>query len=116
LPDIDINKTNLAEDSIEELRYIFNWSISAINYKPRDIILIGGWAVHSFNPWKYSLDIDFITSNRFKESLKNHLYVTRDYKRERNSNGNTIFLKHAQSGDIYLDFLPKNDYFHGTNV
>ena len=104
----------LARDSFEELRYIFNWSVSSKYYSLGDIILIGGWAVHSFNPWKYSLDIDFIVSGRFKKSLQSHLYSSRKYSKERNSSGNTLFLKSLDSGNIYLDFLPKKDQFHGT--
>jgi hypothetical protein len=72
----EVKRHNLARDSFEELRYIFNWSISNKNYVEGDIILIGGWAVHSFNPWKYSLDIDLIATGRFKDSLKEHLYST----------------------------------------
>ena len=104
----------LARDSYEELRYIFEWSMANGNYRSGDAILIGGWAVHSFNPWKYSLDIDLIATGRFKESLKRHLYSTRNYMRERDSAGNTLYLKRLDSGDIYLDFLPKKDQFHGT--
>ena len=107
-------ETTLARDSFEELKYIFDWSIANSNYRPGDIILIGGWAVHSFNPWKYSLDIDFIATGRFKEALKRHLYSTRDYRKERDSSGNTLYLKSLDSGEIYLDFLPKKDQFHGT--
>ena len=107
-------ETTLARDSFEELRYIFDWSIANRNYRPGDIILIGGWAVHSFNPWKYSLDIDLIATGRFKDQLKRHLYSTRDYSRERDSAGNTLYLKSLNSGEIYLDFLPKKDQFHGT--
>ncbi len=107
-------ESTLARDSFNELRYIFDWSIANRNYRPGDIILIGGWAVHSFNPWKYSLDIDLIATGRFKDSLKRHLYSTRDYSRERDSAGNTLYLKRLDSGDIYLDFLPKKDQFHGT--
>ena len=106
---------NLARDSFEELRYIFNWSTSKKNYKQGDIILIGGWAVHSFNPWKYSLDIDLIATGRFKDSLKEHLYSTHNYNKEKDSERNTLYLKSLDSGDIYLDFLPKNDHFHGTS-
>jgi hypothetical protein len=105
---------NLALDSFKELRYIFDWSIANRNYKPGDIILIGGWAVHSFKPWKYSLDIDLIATGRFKDSLTRHLYSTRHYSKERDSAGNTLYLKSLDSGDIYLDFLPKKDQFHGT--
>ncbi len=43
-------ETTLARDSFEELRYIFGWSLSNRNYRTGDIILIGGWAVHTFNP------------------------------------------------------------------
>ena len=105
---------NLALDSFKELRYIFDWSIANRNYKPGDIILIGGWALHSFKPWKYSLDIDLIATGRFKDSLTRHLYSTRHYSKERDSAGNTLYLKSLDSGDIYLDFLPKKDQFHGT--
>ena len=76
-------ETILARDSFNELRYIFDWSIANRNYMPGDIILIGGWAVHSFNPWKYSLDIDLIATGRFKDPLKKHLYSTRDYRKEK---------------------------------
>ena len=114
MADEEGGETSLARDSFEELRYIFNWSIANRNYMPGDIILIGGWAVHSFNPWKYSLDIDLIATGRFKDSLKKHLYSTRDYSRERDSTGNTLYLKRLDSGDIYLDFLPKKHQFHGT--
>jgi hypothetical protein len=107
-------ETTLARNSFNELMYIFNWSIANKNYRPGDIILIGGWAVHSYNPWKYSLDIDLIATGRFKDTLKRHLYSTRDYSRERDSTGNTLYLKRLDSGNIYLDFLPKKDQFHGT--
>jgi hypothetical protein len=107
-------ETTLARNSFNELSYIFNWSIANKNYRPGDIILIGGWAVHSYNPWKYSLDIDLIATGRLKDTLKRHLYSTRDYIRERDSTGNTLYLKRLDSGDIYLDFLPKKDQFHGT--
>ncbi|MCL4312083.1 MAG: hypothetical protein M1462_06630 [Candidatus Thermoplasmatota archaeon] len=108
------SETNLASDSFEELRYIFNWSLRNSGYRTGDIILIGGWAVHSVNPWKYSLDIDLIATTRFKDSLKEHLYSTRHYSKEKDPEGNTLFLKSLDSGEIYLDFLPKKDRFHGT--
>ena len=108
-------ETTLARVSFEELRYIFDWSIANRNYRQGDIVLIGGWAVHSFNPWKYSLDIDLIVTGRFKDTLKRHLYSDRHYRRERDSAGNTLYLKSLDSGEIYLDFLPKKDQFHGTS-
>ncbi len=108
-------QTTLARDSFKELRYIFDWSVANRNYAPGDIVLIGGWAVHSFNPWKYSLDIDLIATGRFKDLLKRHLYSTQGYIRERDSTGNTLYLKRLDSGEIFLDFLPKKDQFHGTD-
>ena len=107
--------TTLARDSFEELRHIFSWSIAHRTHRPGDIILIGGWAVHSFNPWKYSLDIDLIASGSFKDRLKEHLYSTRNYSKEKDPAGNNLYLKSLESGDIYLDFLPKTDQFHGTD-
>ena len=55
-----------------------------------------------------------IATGRFKDSLTRHLYSTRHYSKERDSAGNTLYLKSLDSGDIYLDFLPKKDQFHGT--
>ena len=55
-----------------------------------------------------------IATGRFKDPLKKHLYSTRDYRKEKDSAGNTLYLKRLDSGDIYLDFLPKRDQFHGT--
>ena len=109
------NRSTLAKDSFGELRYIFDWSVANEDYKQGDVILIGGWAVHSFNPWKYSLDIDLIATGRFKDLLTNHLYSTRGYGKEKDPSGNTLFLKRLESGEIYLDFLPKKDKFHGTD-
>jgi hypothetical protein len=112
------NNTNwpdLAKDSLAELQYIFSWSNSRSKFNASNIILVGGWAVHAFNPWKYSLDIDLIISSRFKKTLINELYLNREFIREKDSSGNNLFLKKYDSGDIYLDFLPKKDLFHGTN-
>lgn len=104
----------MARDSFEELRYIFNWSLTNKDYRSGDIVLIGGWAVHSYNPWKYSLDIDLIATDRFKDSLKNHLYLTHGYGKERDHEGNTLYRKSLLSGDIFLDFLPNEYKFNGT--
>ncbi len=107
--------TTLARDSFEELRHIFSWSTAYETFWPGGIILIGGWAVNSFNPWKYSLDIDFIATGCFKYHLKEHLYSKRNYSKGKDSAGNTLYLKSLDSGDIYLDFLPNKDQFHGTD-
>ena len=107
--------TNLALDSIEELRYIFKWSLGNIKYKQGDLVLVWGWAVHSYIPWKYSLDMDIIAKSRFKTALQSHLHQQRNYSKEKVPEGNTIFLKRSNSGDIYIDFLPKRDRFHGKN-
>ena len=106
----------LAGYSYEELGYIFSWSAKNEEFRQGDLVLIGGWAVHSYNPWKYSLDIDFLSTNRFKDLLKEHLYTTMGYEKEKDSFGNTVLLKNAPPGEIYLDFLPKQDMFHNTQV
>ena len=38
------------------------------------------------------------------------------YEKEKDSFGNTVLLKNAPPGEIYLDFLPKQDMFHNTQV
>ncbi|MGP6207716.1 hypothetical protein ACNF42_06805 [Cuniculiplasma sp. SKW3] len=47
--------------------------------------------------------------------MTRHLYSTRGYGKERDFSGNTLFLKRLESGEIYLDFLPKEGKFHGTD-
>lgn len=56
-----------------------------------------------------------IATGRFKEQLKEHLYKTRNYSKEKDPAGNNLYLKSLDSGDIYLDFLPKKYQFHGTD-
>jgi hypothetical protein len=46
-------------------------------------VLIGGWAVHAYDPWFGSIDIDLITNSRTKQRLKEHLVSTRGYDRHR---------------------------------
>lgn len=57
--------------------------------------------------------MDFIATGRFKKILKNNLYKNRSYTKEKDVGGSNIFLKRTPYGQIYLDFLPEKDRFHG---
>ncbi|AFV25278.1 hypothetical protein Mpsy_3079 [Methanolobus psychrophilus R15] len=67
--------------SLEELNEI----IRHLHEKNDDIknsntVLIGGWAVDSYNSWFGSIDIDLITSSRIRKSIMYHLRENRDFK------------------------------------
>jgi len=68
--------------SYEELRYILRWAIERGpgTGGPR-IVLIGGWAVHVYNAWGGSIDIDLVMNARVKGTLMMHLRSERGYSK-----------------------------------
>lgn len=56
---------------MDELKAVGGWldeSEKSGKIKPLTV-LIGGWAVYSYNPWYQSIDIDLVTNKDIKESL-----------------------------------------------
>ncbi len=59
----------IARESLDELKRIFSWVRDRESSLANPItILVGGWAVHSYNDYWGSIDIDLITNNRTKPS------------------------------------------------
>jgi len=68
--------------SLEELRHILEWLTERSRRSTRSrFVLIGGWAVYSYNPWSRSIDIDLVMNQRTKRGLVHHLRVDRGYVR-----------------------------------
>ncbi|WP_407355528.1 hypothetical protein [Methanolobus sp. WCC5] len=91
--------------SLEELNEI----IRHIHEKNDDIknpntVLIGGWAVDSYNPWFGSIDIDLITSSRIRKSIMYHLRENRDFKPYRLPGISTSVQKMTDAGPVIIDF------------
>ncbi|MCG7844197.1 MAG: hypothetical protein MIO90_02050 [Methanomassiliicoccales archaeon] len=81
-------------------------------------VLIGGWAVHAYNPWYGSIDIDLITNSRTKQSLKEHLVSARGFDRYRTSDDTKRIEKITVDGKpIIIDFGTRErpDPFEGRD-
>lgn len=79
MPYFDPNPRIISQ-SLEELRFIFNWVRERGETSGNPVtVLIGGWAVDAYNPWYGSVDIDLVTNSRTKNSLKYTLKNERGY-------------------------------------
>ena len=66
--------------SLEELMEIFRWiRAHEKDEKGPVTVLIGGWAVYSYNPWYGSVDIDLVTNSRSRQNLMWYLRNERDF-------------------------------------
>ena len=97
----------IMNDSLEEAKAIFQW----VSDRERDLekpitVLVGGWAVYTYNPYYGSVDIDLITNNRTKSSIKHYLVESRGYvKRRDESSGISYVCKDfAPYGVVEIDF------------
>lgn len=97
----------LTDRSEEELRFIARWYSSRFDRTERPIrlLLVGGWAVWSYNEYEPSVDIDIIASNKTRSSLFHQLKKERGYKEERTHIRETriLFLPHKK-GRIEIDY------------
>src|SRR3972149_5310248 len=70
----------IEEASLDELRQIVRWLDSPRKSgKPREYILIGGWAVYLYNDYSGSIDIDILASSRTCSSLSHWLRENRKF-------------------------------------
>ncbi|OPY32618.1 MAG: hypothetical protein A4E32_01200 [Methanomassiliicoccales archaeon PtaU1.Bin124] len=70
-------------------------------------ILIGGWAVDSFNPWYGSVDIDLIVDHDARASIQHHLVTTRGFVHERVDDVMRRIVKTVDGKKIILDLGSK---------
>jgi len=81
-------------------------------------VLIGGWAVHAYDPWYGSIDIDLITNSRTKQSLKQHLVSTRGFEHFRTPDDSKRVQKITTDGKpiiIDLGTREQPDPFEGRD-
>ena len=64
----------IAAESLEELRFIFNWVRERVESAENPVtVIVGGWAVYAYNPWIGSIDIDLVTNGDTKDRLMRFL-------------------------------------------
>lgn len=98
--------------SYEELARIFS-SLKALEKSGgRKHILLGGWAVYSYNPYFKSTDIDILTDRTTEKRIvktftRHHGYV---YRR-RDDDGPKKLIKEFDCGDVIVDIIyPSETY------
>jgi hypothetical protein len=101
-----------------ELREIFRW----VRDRGEDVenpvtVLIGGWAVHSYNPWYGSIDIDLVTNHRTRQRLMKYLREVRHFSPKKHPMIRNTVVKHTPDGEIVIDFGSRDDVcrFEGRN-
>lgn len=100
----------IVEASLEELIDIFRW-VHAREKDERNpvTVLIGGWAVYSYNKWYGSVDIDLVTNNKTKHQLMKRLRDERGFVHQRDPMVPTTVVKNVQEEKILLDFGSRED-------
>lgn len=104
--------------SIAEIGAIMEWvSARQIKHPEQKLVLIGGWAVYTYNPWLGSIDIDLVTGSRLRNSLSQYLVDERGFVR-REEDGIKYLTKNTEYGEIIIDFITTSDpwEFYGTEV
>jgi hypothetical protein len=107
MPDYEPSQ-EIIEISGQELTKIGNWikrhddgsSVSSI-------VLIGGWAVDSYNPYWGSVDIDLVTNSHTRRSLMHHLSHHGGYTYDDLYPFGKTVLKTTPHGTIILDFISR---------
>jgi hypothetical protein len=109
------SEQRIIELSFNELTYILHW-VNAREDSARSpvTVLIGGWAVYSYNDYYGSVDIDLVTNNATKSSLEWHLLNMRGYEHYR-AYGSHGVGKHTEYGWIIIDYISREtqDPFEG---
>lgn len=100
----------IVDASREELIDIFRW-VRAREKNERDpiTVLIGGWAVYSYNKWYGSVDIDLVTNNKTRQRMMKYLRDKRGFVHERDPMVPTTVVKNIQEESILIDFGSRED-------
>lgn len=103
--------------SLSYLELIYSWSRKMHSSpKLKDPVLVGGWAVDAYNSWYGSLDIDFITNSRTRNSLRQFLRNEYGFSTEEIVPKQKTVSKETKSGRrIEIDFVGNEMGFEGKN-
>jgi hypothetical protein len=98
----------IGEESLRELRGILPWIWDRERESPITI-LVEGWAVYYYNGYWGSTDIDLITNNRTRRSLRYYLLNERGYQ----TDDETSYSVHKRTtaGDVVIDIAGRG--LHG---
>ena len=110
--------SDIARFSFDELNAIIQYLHVKEKHDNPTTVLIGGWAVDSYNSWFGSIDIDLITNNRTRKSLMHHLRENRDFKPYKLAGLPTSVKKDTEAGPVIIDFASRQrPYpFEGENM
>ncbi len=98
--------------SLEELIEIFRWVHPREKKEKYPVtVLVGGWAVYSYNQWYGSVDIDLVTNNKTRQSLVWYLRNKRAFFPQRDEMAPATVVKNAQEGKIMIDFGSREDIY-----
>ncbi|MCI0497194.1 MAG: hypothetical protein L0Z54_02740 [Thermoplasmata archaeon] len=109
--------SDLVRASREEVKAIFQWTAEREPMDRPPTVLIGGWAVYTYNPYYGSLDIDLVTSSRTRSSLTSHLVDARGFRWERYQDGQgKSVAKPVGRGLLNVDFATREtpSLYEGT--
>ncbi|HSD58341.1 MAG TPA: hypothetical protein VLB04_09180 [Methanotrichaceae archaeon] len=96
--------------SREELIEIFRWVHAREKNERYPItVLVGGWAVYSYNQWYGSVDIDLVTNSRTRQHLMKYLRDEREFVHQRDEMAPTTVVRNIQEGKILIDFGSRED-------
>ncbi len=110
----------IMSDSLGEAKAIFRW----VSDRERDLekpitVLVGGWAVYTYNPYYGSVDIDLVTNNRTKSSLQQYLVESRGYERRRDDASGIRYVckDFTPHGVVDIDFGSREgkNHFEGRS-
>ncbi len=91
MPEYSPEELEIVEQSLEELKHILQWVSPREENKENPVtVLIGGWAVYSYNDYYGSLDIDLVTNHKTKNRLMRHLLNTRGYDHYRKHGSHSV--------------------------
>ena len=107
-------ETNIEKASYEELRRILEWVVGRGGKQGRTpCVLVGGWAVYTYNPYIGSVDIDLVLNARTRGRLFHWLRKERAFElwrspertwkgvRKRTKGGFWIHVDTASRAEIY---------------
>ena len=95
--------------SFEELDRVFSFFRAGQKTGSPAAILVGGWAVYSYNAYFKSVDIDLLVDRAGETGLVRHLVRHHGYAfRRLDDDGPRKLLKHFEQGVVVVDFLNPN--------
>lgn len=115
MPAHDVPQT-VKDTSLAELIEIFRWLRNRGEEESHPTtVLIGGWAVYTYNQWYGSIDIDLVTNGRTRQDMMGYLKYNRGFIPLRDPTmASTTVMKEIQErgiriGDILIDFMYREE-------